>query len=166
MRRSSGSAFPSSSTSIGTGARLAKMGTRERAILHEHLRRVLAELGSESVERDLRDRRRGARPVPPVLSCPARGPKARPSTSPVEPARFAAPSTSGLRVTWLGHSTTLLEVDGHRFLTDPAVGRVSPENLYCCVPGSCWGQGPAGVRSMGSAGATSILCSWCKPRVP
>jgi L-ascorbate metabolism protein UlaG (beta-lactamase superfamily) len=46
-------------------------------------------------------------------------PKARPSTAPVEPARFAAPPSSGLRVTWLGHSTILLEIDGHRFLTDP-----------------------------------------------
>ena len=46
-------------------------------------------------------------------------PKAPPSTVPVEPARFAAPPSSGLRVTWLGHSTILLEIDGHRFLTDP-----------------------------------------------
>jgi hypothetical protein len=46
-------------------------------------------------------------------------PKARPSTASVEPARFAAPPSSGLRVTWLGHSTVLLEIDGHRFLTDP-----------------------------------------------
>ena len=46
-------------------------------------------------------------------------PKARPSTTSVELARFAAPPSSGLRVTWLGHSTILLEIDGHRFLTDP-----------------------------------------------
>src|SRR6185295_3719574 len=46
-------------------------------------------------------------------------PRVRPSTAPVEPARFAAPPSSGLRVTWLGHSTVLLEIDGHRFLTDP-----------------------------------------------
>src|SRR5258708_29083121 len=42
-------------------------------------------------------------------------PRARPQTAPVEPARFAAPPSSGLRVTWLGHSTILLEIDGHRF---------------------------------------------------
>jgi hypothetical protein len=54
-------------------------------------------------------------------------PKARPSTAPVEPARFAAPPSSGLRVTWLGHSTILLEIDGHRFLTDPVWSeRVGP----------------------------------------
>jgi L-ascorbate metabolism protein UlaG (beta-lactamase superfamily) len=37
------------------------------------------------------------------------------------------PASSGLRVTWLGHSTTLLEIDGVRVLTDPVWGeRVSP----------------------------------------
>jgi L-ascorbate metabolism protein UlaG (beta-lactamase superfamily) len=46
-------------------------------------------------------------------------PKSPPSTVPVAPARFAKPPPSGLRVTWLGHSTILLEIDGHRFLTDP-----------------------------------------------
>ena len=46
-------------------------------------------------------------------------PKSPPSTVSVDPARFAKPPPSGLRVTWLGHSTILLEIDGHRFLTDP-----------------------------------------------
>ncbi|MBX9702961.1 MAG: MBL fold metallo-hydrolase, partial [Silvanigrellaceae bacterium] len=33
----------------------------------------------------------------------------------------------GLRVTWLGHSSTIVEIDGARFLTDPVWGeRVSP----------------------------------------
>jgi L-ascorbate metabolism protein UlaG (beta-lactamase superfamily) len=37
------------------------------------------------------------------------------------------PVESGLRVTWLGHSTVLLEIDGVRVLTDPVFGeRVSP----------------------------------------
>jgi L-ascorbate metabolism protein UlaG (beta-lactamase superfamily) len=37
------------------------------------------------------------------------------------------PADSGLRVTWLGHSTTLLEIDGRRVLTDPVWGpRASP----------------------------------------
>jgi len=49
---------------------------------------------------------------------PNASPKARPSTAAVPPGRFAAPPSSGLRVTWLGHSTILLEIDGHRFLTD------------------------------------------------
>lgn len=45
----------------------------------------------------------------------------------VEPARFEDSPQSGLRVTWLGHSTLLLEVDGVRILTDPMWGsRASP----------------------------------------
>jgi L-ascorbate metabolism protein UlaG (beta-lactamase superfamily) len=37
---------------------------------------------------------------------------------------------SGLRVTWLGHSTVLLEIGGLRFLTDPVWGpRASPSRL-------------------------------------
>ncbi|WP_338046204.1 MBL fold metallo-hydrolase [Polyangium spumosum] len=40
---------------------------------------------------------------------------------------WARPSETGLRVTWLGHSTVLLELDGRRVLTDPVFGeRVSP----------------------------------------
>jgi L-ascorbate metabolism protein UlaG (beta-lactamase superfamily) len=34
-------------------------------------------------------------------------------------ARIGAPPVSGLRITWLGHSTTLVEIDGLRILTDP-----------------------------------------------
>jgi L-ascorbate metabolism protein UlaG (beta-lactamase superfamily) len=41
--------------------------------------------------------------------------------------RFETPPASGLRATWLGHSTVLVEVDGHRVLTDPVWGeRASP----------------------------------------
>jgi L-ascorbate metabolism protein UlaG (beta-lactamase superfamily) len=49
-----------------------------------------------------------------------------PVTSPLE--GWAQPvGRSGLRVTWLGHSTTLLEMDGVRVLTDPVFGaRASP----------------------------------------
>jgi len=37
---------------------------------------------------------------------------------------------SGLRVTWLGHSTVLIEIDGVRVLTDPVWGpRASPSTL-------------------------------------
>ncbi|WP_293932896.1 MBL fold metallo-hydrolase [Iodobacter sp.] len=40
------------------------------------------------------------------------------------------PSDTGLRATWLGHSTVLLEIDGLRVLTDPVWGsRVSPSKL-------------------------------------
>jgi L-ascorbate metabolism protein UlaG (beta-lactamase superfamily) len=42
-------------------------------------------------------------------------------------ARLATPPGSGLRVTWFGHSTTLVEIDGATILTDPMWGeRASP----------------------------------------
>ncbi|MDO9021344.1 MAG: MBL fold metallo-hydrolase [Deltaproteobacteria bacterium] len=48
-----------------------------------------------------------------------------PSVSPL--AQWARPVETGLRATWLGHSTVLLEIDGVRVLTDPVWGeRVSP----------------------------------------
>ncbi len=50
-------------------------------------------------------------------------------TIPVESpiATWASPATSGLRLTWLGHSTLVIEVDGVRVLTDPVFGpRASP----------------------------------------
>jgi len=40
------------------------------------------------------------------------------------------PPASGLRATWLGHSTVLIEIDGLRVLTDPVWGpRASPSTL-------------------------------------
>lgn len=40
---------------------------------------------------------------------------------------WGRPGATGLRVTWLGHSTVLLELDGRRVLTDPVFGeRASP----------------------------------------
>lgn len=41
---------------------------------------------------------------------------------PIDPdgaAKTSAPPSSGLRITWLGHSTTLVEIDGAVVLTDP-----------------------------------------------
>ena len=49
------------------------------------------------------------------------------STQPVDPALFSTPPPSGLRLTWFGHSTMLIELDGARVLTDPVWSdRVSP----------------------------------------
>ena len=51
-----------------------------------------------------------------------------PSVNPL-PAWNKAPG-SGLRATWLGHSTVLIEIDGLRILTDPVWGtRASPTRL-------------------------------------
>jgi L-ascorbate metabolism protein UlaG (beta-lactamase superfamily) len=45
----------------------------------------------------------------------------------IDPRRFQTPPPSGLRVTWLGHSALLVEIDGHRVLTDPVWSeRASP----------------------------------------
>jgi L-ascorbate metabolism protein UlaG (beta-lactamase superfamily) len=45
----------------------------------------------------------------------------------VEPERFDTAPASGLRVTWFGHSSALVEIDGHQVLTDPAWSdRASP----------------------------------------
>ncbi|MBE2254287.1 MAG: MBL fold metallo-hydrolase [Myxococcus sp.] len=45
-------------------------------------------------------------------------------------ARLQKPVASGLRVTWLGHSTTLVELDGAVVLTDPMFSeRASPSTL-------------------------------------
>jgi L-ascorbate metabolism protein UlaG (beta-lactamase superfamily) len=44
-------------------------------------------------------------------------------------ARLAAAPESGLRITWLGHSTSLIEIDGAVLLTDPMWGeRASPSS--------------------------------------
>jgi len=48
-----------------------------------------------------------------------------PLVDPIE--RWRRPPETGLRVTWLGHSTLLIEIDGVRLLTDPVWGqRASP----------------------------------------
>jgi L-ascorbate metabolism protein UlaG (beta-lactamase superfamily) len=54
--------------------------------------------------------------------------KPLPSLNPLEV--WSGKPSSGLRVTWLGHSTTLIEMAGLRILTDPVWGpRASPSRL-------------------------------------
>jgi len=54
-----------------------------------------------------------------------RPPRPLPAESPLPV--WARPAETGLRVTWLGHSTMLLELDGLRVLTDPVWSeRISP----------------------------------------
>jgi L-ascorbate metabolism protein UlaG (beta-lactamase superfamily) len=51
-----------------------------------------------------------------------------PSMNPLD--GWTRPPGSGLRATWLGHSTVLIEIDGLRVLTDPVWGlRASPSRL-------------------------------------
>src|SRR3989442_2933055 len=51
-----------------------------------------------------------------------------PSMNPLE--AWAKAPASGLRATWLGHSTVLIEIDGLRVLTDPVWGpRASPSRF-------------------------------------
>jgi L-ascorbate metabolism protein UlaG (beta-lactamase superfamily) len=51
-----------------------------------------------------------------------------PSTDPLD--AWVRPPDSGLRATWLGHSTVLIEIGGFRVLTDPVWGRrASPSQL-------------------------------------
>ena len=71
---------------------------------------------------------------PPSLSevlCPddrRAPPKPLPSLNPRD--IWSIAPASGLRATWLGHSTVLIEIDGYRVLTDPVWGaRASPLRL-------------------------------------
>ncbi len=51
-----------------------------------------------------------------------------PSLNPLD--AWRNPASSGLRATWLGHSTVLIEIDGVRVLTDPVWGpRASPSQF-------------------------------------
>lgn len=51
-----------------------------------------------------------------------------PSMNPLE--QWAKSAASGLRATWLGHATVLIEIEGLRVLTDPVWGpRASPSRL-------------------------------------
>jgi L-ascorbate metabolism protein UlaG (beta-lactamase superfamily) len=61
---------------------------------------------------------------------------------------------SGLRLTWLGHSTMLIEIDGVRLLTDPVFGeRASPSTL---VGPARFHPVPASVAELGRIDAVLI----------
>ena len=78
--------------------------------------------------------RRFLNPVPTTVGSPSmifkvlyryltdraqREPKQPPGPFRTDAALYATPPASGLRVTWMGHSTSLLEMDGQRVLIDP-----------------------------------------------
>lgn len=86
---------------------------------------------------------RNIHPIPPGLRAPLAMPTLSeflcgggrkvpiaplPSADPRE--TWRRPVETGLRATWLGHSTVLVEIDGVRLLTDPVWGhRASPSSL-------------------------------------
>lgn len=71
-----------------------------------------------------------------------------------DPAMFDTPPDSGLRITWLGHSTLIIEIDGHRFLTDPVWGpRSSP--LSWIGPGR-WYEPPLALDDIPKVDAVLI----------
>lgn len=71
-----------------------------------------------------------------------------------DPAMFDEPPESGLRVTWLGHSTTLIEIDGHRLLTDPIWGEfVGP---FPVVGPTRWYPAPIALSDMPKVDAVLI----------
>jgi len=78
--------------------------------------------------------RQMVKPMPAILwdMLTAPGRAARAPRTPLGPFRtdtsvYAAPPASGLRITWMGHSSLLLELDGLRILIDPVWGpRASP----------------------------------------
>ena len=81
--------------------------------------------------RNVADTRAGS--LPAVLSefWANRGIRRKPRHAlPVTPVRadvLGGPASQALQVTWLGHSTTLIEIDGLRLLTDPVLSeRASP----------------------------------------
>ncbi|MEU5536074.1 MBL fold metallo-hydrolase [Streptomyces sp. NPDC020362] len=58
---------------------------------------------------------------------PLRAPRGTVPVHPTTLADLAKPPADGLRVTWMGHSSVLAEIDGHRVLFDPVWGeRCSP----------------------------------------
>ncbi len=62
-----------------------------------------------------------------LLGAAARSPKQPPGPFRTDSRIYAAPPASGLRITWFGHSSSLIEIDGIRVLIDPVWdARASP----------------------------------------
>ncbi|MDC0712187.1 MBL fold metallo-hydrolase [Stigmatella sp. ncwal1] len=68
--------------------------------------------------------------------------------------QFETPPATGLRVTWLGHSSMLIELDGHRILTDPMWSqRASP---LTWVGPQRWYAPPVALKDLPSIDAVVI----------
>jgi len=89
--------------------------------------------GFRNVHPKLPGLRNDSQPRPTVrdfLSRQGRRLPSRPLPSADPRPAWSAPAETGLRATWLGHSTVLLEMDGARVLTDPVWGqRASPLSM-------------------------------------
>jgi L-ascorbate metabolism protein UlaG (beta-lactamase superfamily) len=119
---------------------LKSLGSRASG---ERLERMRASPGWVALD-DGGGRFRNRAPIPPGLRDPAakmptlseflcggdRRYPARPLPMLDPRATWAKPTGSGLRATWLGHSTVLVEIGGRRLLVDPVWGRrASPSQL-------------------------------------
>ena len=79
---------------------------------------------------------------------------------------LSVPPASGLRLTWMGHSSVLAEIDGRRVLFDPVWGsaaRRSPSpGRAGCIPLPC--RSPRSARSTSSSSrTTTTTISTCPP---
>ena len=122
---------------------------------------------------------RNVHPIPPSLRDPAApfptareflrtGPPRYPEAplASVDPrATWLRAPASGLRITWLGHSTLLIEIDGVRLLTDPVWGdRASPFQLF---GPKRFQPAPVRLRDMPRAGRSADLARPLRPsRLP
>lgn len=72
----------------------------------------------------------------------------------VDAALFATSPPSGLRITWLGHSAVIIEIDGVRVLTDPVFGgRASP---FTWVGPEAWYEPPLALEDVPPVDAVLI----------
>ncbi len=72
----------------------------------------------------------------------------------VDPHLFQTPPSSGLRLTWLGHSTVIIEIDGVRIMTDPIFGgRASP---FTWVGPHTWYEPPLPLEQLPAVDAIII----------
>ncbi len=74
--------------------------------------------------------------------------------APISAWRYSQKPSSGLRITWLGHSTILIEIDGFTILTDPVWGeRTSP---YSWVGPKRWYPPPIAFEDLPALDAVII----------
>jgi L-ascorbate metabolism protein UlaG (beta-lactamase superfamily) len=76
------------------------------------------------------------------------------TVAPTDTRVYGTPPASGLRITWFGHSSSLVEIDGSRVLTDPFWGEQSgPSGLLGTAP---FYPAPAALDQIGPVDAVVI----------